>query len=376
MTLLELDETAKKAYFSMDLPTALRCYAEAFIRYPKLALAYNNYGNILRELGYPEESYGFLETAMRLDPADRNTPFNYAVAHLAAGDLEKGWELFESRWRFKHHEHTLESIHKPRWNGEDIAGKKLLITCEEGDGDNIQFIRFVRQIKDKGITPIIQTEPQLKNLFQNSFSKVKVIDNTETVEDFDFWTPILSIPKCLKITYDKFPKTKIYLKPEKNKVKFFEMVIGNKAKPRIGFCWRGRSKFYPFEEIVKLIQRNTEYEWINLQFAYTEEERVALEQLGVKSYQSHINNWNDTAALVQNLDVIVSIDTGLIHLAGALGKECILMLDKYKTCWRWLYDRTDTLWYPTIEIVRQLEQNNFDEQLTMVSQTIAKKIDH
>lgn len=375
MTLLELDQTAKKAYYNMDLPTALRCYAEAFIQYPKLALAYNNYGNILREMGFPKEAYGFLETAIRLDPTDVNAHFNYAVAHLAAGDLEKGWELFEARWKFKSHEHTLEGWSKPRWHGEDIAGKKLLITCEEGDGDNIQFIRFVNQLIEKNIIPVIQTEPQLKKIFSKSFRKIKIIDNTESIEEFDFWTPILSLPKCLKITYDNFPKTKTYLKSEKNKVKIFETILGNKTKPRIGFCWRGRSKGYPFNEIIKLIQRNTEYEWINLQFAYTEEENIILEQLGVKSYRSHITNWNDTAALVKNLDVVISIDTGLVHLAGALGKKCILMLDKYKTCWRWLYERTDTVWYPTIEIVRQVEQNNFDEHIISIGEAIAKKID-
>ena len=372
MNLAELDETAKKAYYSMDLPTALRCYAEVFVRHPTMALAYNNYGNILRETGYPLEAYGFLETAMRLDPEDRNTPFNYAVAHLAAADLENGWELFESRWRFKSHEHTLEGWDKPRWNGEDIRDKTLLITCEEGDGDNMQFIRFVNQLK---CNVIIQTEPQLKILFTNSFPKHNVIDNTEVPPEYDYWTPILSLPKCLKITYGNLPKSVRYLKPTKNVIKLWEDILDTKTKPRIGFCWSGRSKSYPLEELIRLIQLTPQCEWFNLQVRYTNEEKQLLDNAGVITHTELFTNWNDTAGLLEQLDIIISIDTGLIHLAGALGKPCILLLDKYKSCWRWLYERTDTPWYSSIEIIRQIEQGNYDEQLFRVYNSIAKKID-
>jgi tetratricopeptide (TPR) repeat protein len=366
MTLEELDATAKQAYYSMDLPTALRCYAEAFVRYPKLALAYNNYGNILRETGYPEEAYGFLETAMKLDPTDRNFPFNYAVAHLAAGDLEKGWELFEARWRFKYHEHTLEGWTKPRWNGESIAGKRLLITCEEGDGDNIQFIRFVYQLNELEIEPIIQTEMQLEKLFKNSFPKFTVINNTQEFDDFDYWTPILSIPKCLRITYNNFPKIKQYLKPSKESVKKWNKILGNKDKKRIGFCWRGRSKNYPLEELIKLLAPSSEYEYVNLQINYNDTEKKLLESNNIKNYIDEINDWNDTAALINNLDLVISIDTGLIHLAGALNKKGILLLDKYKSCWRWLYESEETIWYDSVKLVRQKEQNNFSDQLLRV----------
>lgn len=370
MNLLDLDELAKKAYYSMDLHTALRCYAEVFLRYPKMALAYNNYGNILREYGYPEEALGFLETALKLDPNDRNAPFNYAVAHLAAGDLERGWELFESRWRFKHHEHTLENYDKPRWTGEDISNKRLLITCEEGDGDNIQFIRFVDQLVKLKIIPIIQTEPQLKKLFQNSYSYT-VIDNTEIYTDYDYWTPILSIPKCLKITYENLPIYNQYLYSDKKTIEKFKKLI-SKKKPKIGFCWKGTSKEYPLNEIIRLIELTPEYEYINLQIKYTEEDRKSLENVNVKFYDNHISDWNDTAALLTNVDYVLSIDTGIIHLAGALGKSSILLLDKYKSCWRWMYDRNDTPWYPSIQLVRQIEQGNCDEQLFRVYQLLKK----
>jgi tetratricopeptide (TPR) repeat protein len=375
MTLLELDETAKKAYYSMDLETALRCYAEVFLRHPTLALAYNNYGNILREYGYPVQAYGFLETAMRLDPHDRNTPFNYAVAHLAAGDLENGWELFESRWRFKFHEHTLEGYDKPRWHGEDINGKKLLITCEEGDGDNMQFIRFVYALLEKNIIPIIQTELNLKKLFANSFPNLTVIDNTEKYDDYDYWTPILSLPRCLKITYNNLPKYTKYLQSSNNNVTKWKNTLKEISKPKIGFCWKGRSKSYPLTELARLIELTPQYQYINLQINCNEDELELLNNLGVKSFTNLIDNWYDTSGLLENLDVIISIDTGLVHLAGALNIPTILLLDKYKSCWRWMYETTDTHWYLSVELVRQIEQGNCDEQLFRVYNILAKKID-
>jgi len=372
MTLEELDATAKQAYYSMDLPTALRCYAEAFVRYPKLALAYNNYGNILRETGYPEEAYGFLETAMKLDPTDRNFPFNYAVAHLAAGDLEKGWELFEARWRFKHHEHTLEGWTKPRWNGESIAGKRLLITCEEGDGDNIQFIRFVDQLSELDIEPIIQTEVQLEKLFKNSFPKFTVINNTQEFDDFDYWTPILSIPKCLNITYANLPKSKKYLQASNKSLQKWKKVIGKKTKPIIGLCWSGTSKRYPLAELIKLLPATKEYDYVNLQIKYTDEEKSILEINNVKCFKENVKDWEDTAALIDYCDMVISIDTGIVHLAGSLNKQTVLLLDKYKSCWRWLYDSEKTLWYDSLTLIRQREQNNYDEQLFRVWETIKR----
>lgn len=373
MTLDELDQNAKKAYYEMNLADSLRYYAEAFVRIPTLALAYNNYGSILREMGYPKQAYGFLKNAMELEPEDRNAPFNYAVAHLAAGDLNKGWELFENRWRFKHHEHTLEGWSKPRWNGEDITGKKLLVTCEEGDGDNLQFIRFVHDCTNMGIEVIIQTEINIIDLFEASFPELQVITNKEDPPEFDYWTPILSLPKILKVTYDNMPKLGSYLKPSDESIEKWANILPPKKKLRIAYCCKGRSKSYPMEVFIEFIRQHQQYEWINLQAVYTPEEQLMLQGL-VTDYFEHIRIWNDTAGLLHHVDVVVSVDTGLAHLAGAMGIKTIILLDKYKTCWRWLYDREDTPWYDSVSLCRQKEVFGYDQQLNDLAKKIGTEV--
>jgi tetratricopeptide (TPR) repeat protein len=367
LTLEEIDYLAKESYYNDDLPNALRYYAEAFIRIPNLGLAYNNYGSILREMGFPQEAKGFFETAMRIDNDDRNAPFNYAVAHLAAGELNKGWELFEARWRFKYHEHTLEGWSKPRWNGEDITGKRLLITCEEGDGDNIQFIRYAHTLKEMGVIPIIQTEINLVDLFATSFPDYEVVTNKVVYEDFDYWSPLMSVPKCLKITFDNFPQINNYIKLDKKLINKWKKIVGKSNKPRIGYSCKGNSKSYPMEMFSKFMKNNPQYDYVNLQASYTEEETLMVQGANIFDYFEHIRVWNDTAGLLYHLDCVISVDTGLAHLAGAMGKKTILLLDRYKTCWRWLYDTPTTPWYPSMHLVRQKDVRSYEQQLNDVT---------
>lgn len=358
--LAKIDELAKVYYKNLDFENALVCYAEAFARYPYLGLAYSNYGKILAEKGHPELAIPFIEMGVRLMPEDTNAPMNLAYSVLLTGDLERGFKEFECRWKFKNHEHVLESYNKPRWEGEDIAGKTLLVTCEEGDGDNIQFIRYVRLIN---ADIIIQTEPQLKRLFKSSFPEYTVIDNTEDVPEYDYWTPILSLPRVLKITYDNLPQINNYIKPSKESVKKWKKIIKQSNKTRIGICYRGRTKRYPFENIFKMIKEHPEYEYVSIQGIYQDNEFEQLSDIGVVTYINDIDDWDDTAALIQHLDYIISIDTGLVHLAGSSGVPVIMLNDKYAGCWRWLLDRSDSPWYPSVTIARQENIHGYDKQL-------------
>lgn len=358
--LAKIDELAKVYYKNLDYENALVCYAEAFARYPYLGLAYSNYGKILAEMGHPELAIPFVELGIKLMPEDSNAPMNLAYSVLLSGDLNRGFKEFECRWKFKQHEHVLNSYSKPRWEGEAIHNKTILVTCEEGDGDNIQFIRYVSLINTN---VIIQTEPQLKRLFKSSYPNCIVIDNKEPIPDYDYWIPILSLPRIFNISYDNFPAINNYIKPSKESIKKWKKIIKSSNKVRIGICYRGRTKKYPFENIFKMIENNPEYEFISIQGIYQDTEFDKLSELGVKTYINDINDWDDTAALIQHLDYIISIDTGLIHLAGSLGVKTILLNDHYAGCWRWLLNRSDSPWYPSVTIVRQETVHGYDQQL-------------
>jgi hypothetical protein len=366
MTLEELDTLGKKYYHDHDYPNALLCYAEVFARYPFIALSYNNYAMILRAAGQPKLSYNIYQTAIDLDPEDRNFPFNLATAYLLAGDLPKGWDHFETRWRFKHHEHVLSTYSKPRWEGQSLKGKRLLITCEEGAGDNIQFSRFTKELHDMGASIIHCTEPEWKTLFASSFPYCTVINNKETLPKYDYWTPILSIPKVLRLTYENMKEVNNYIKPTDISIDKWNNIIDTKKKFTVGFCWSGRTRKFPFDKILELIKNNVNYQWVNFQIICDENERQILINNGVKDYSSNIHNWDDTAALMSHVDAFVSIDTGLCHLAGSMDVPCFLLLERFNTCWRWLLDKTDTHWYKSVEIIRQANPLNYDDQIATV----------
>lgn len=365
--LKRLDEKAKNHYYAGEFVESLMTYAEVFVKFPKLSLAYNNYGNILREIGLPELSYGFLETAIKIDPENKIYGFNLAVAHLLNNELETGWELFEERWRFKGHEHTLLGWPKPRWEGQNLTGKRLLITCEEGDGDNIQFSRFTEHLTSLGAHVIHQTEPGLHRLFLNSFPDATVITNRDSQPEFDYWTPILSIPRALKLySYSDLPYVFNYITPSNESVNKGMAILGKKEKLRAGICWSGRTKSYSFEKILGLIQTNPQFQWVNFQIICSEEERKILINSGVVDLSSHVSDWEDTAGIMRHMDVVISIDTGVCHLAGSMGVPCMLLLDSFKTCWRWLLNKEDTAWYPNMRLFRQTQYKGYDEQLDRV----------
>jgi len=357
---------------------ALACYAQAFIQNPDMGSAYNNYGNVVREMGHPERAIGFLLNAIAIDPTDSVAQFNLAVAYLLAGDLERGWKQYERRWKFEHLDGKLPKLAQPRWEGQDLSGKTIVITGEQGHGDNIQFCRFGEQLVRLGANVVVCVEDNLKALLIHSFlSPVTVLGESDVLPQFDYWSPMMSLPGFLDITYDNLPHKLQYLKPSNDSVKTWAERLGRKMKLRVGFCWSGRRdswinqhKSVPFEKMFDLIQRNPQYEWINLQTDCTEQEQAQLVALGVKAYPGVIQNWNDTAGLIMNLDVVIAVDTAVGHLAGALGRPFWLPLNQFGQDWRWLLKRNDSPWYSSCRIFRQPSIANWDDPLAQIENNL------
>jgi len=353
---------------------ALVCYAQAFIMQPTIGTAYNNYGNVLREMGFPRQAIGFLQTAIAIDNNDVMAKFNLAVCYLLDGDLDLGWTQYENRWQYEHLNGMLPKFVQPRWTGQDLTGKTILVTGEQGHGDSLQFIRFIEQLKDKGARIITNFDPLLSKLFKASFPKnVMVMEPGDSVSDFDYWSPVMSLPGVLEINYQNLPHKMQYLTATPACRDEWQKKLGLKYKLRIAFTWSGRRdswinqhKAIPFEKMLGLIQRNPEYEWINLQTDCTAEEEAILTAAGVKSFRSDIKDWHDTAGLIHHCDVVISVDTAVGHLAGALGKTFWLPLNQFAQCWRWLLNRNDSPWYPSCRIFRQPSIGNWDEPLERI----------
>lgn len=339
---------------------ALAFYAQALTQDRHHAGAFNNYGNVLRECGDPAGGIPFLQRAIQLDPDSITAQFNLSVAYLLQGDYARGWPQYESRWRYEHLNGVLPNLPQPRWTGQDLQGKTILVLGEQGHGDNIQFIRFVGDLAGRGARVVVQVNSSLVPLFARIQQISQICTDGEALPEFDYWTPIMSIPGLIGTTVANLSSVQYYLTASAESQKKWLQTLGPKHRLRVGFCWSGRRdtwinrhKGMPFEVMLELIKRNPNYEWVNLQCDCTEEEEAQLVAAGVAAYPGAIANFDDSAGLIMHMDVVLSVDTAVAHLSGALGRPVWVMLSQFALDWRWLLKRDSSPWYSTARLFRQ-----------------------
>jgi hypothetical protein len=294
------------------------------------------------------------------------------------GNYEKGWPAYEARWQYEHLAGTEPKFPKPRWRGEDLKGKTILVVGEQGHGDNIQFVRFLYNLHVAGAQIKLQVTDGLIPLLSRSNIISHIGPYDADMGEFDYWIPIMSIPGVLGITVDNLPRIQSYLTADVDQTKSWAEKLGPKRKMRVGFSWSGRRdswinqhKGMPFETMLQLIKDNPQYEWINLQVDCTLEEEEELSGAGVTTYPGAISSFADTAALMMNLDVVLSVDTAVAHLAGALGRPTWIMLNQFATDWRWLLGRDSSPWYATGRLFRQPTMGDWTSVTKKISQYLS-----
>jgi len=344
---------------------ALQCYALAFAKDMDSAAAFNNYGNVMREIGHPQRAIPFLQHAILLDPNNVTARFNLAVALLLMGDYTNGWPAYESRWQYEHLAGTEPKHQQPRWRGEDLKDKTILVVGEQGHGDNIQFCRFLYNLHVAGAKIKLQVTDGLIPLLQSSDVIQQLGTYTDDMGEFDYWIPIMSIPGILGVTLENLPRPVNYLNVDQGRQQEWLQILGPKTRMRVGFCWSGRRdswlnqhKSVPFSVMLDMIKSNPQYEWINLQVDADPEEEAALLEAGVQAYPGSVKSFVDTAALIMAMDVVIGVDTAVSHLSGSLGRPTWIMLQKFSTDWRWLLNQDSSPWYSTARLFRQ---ENFDD---------------
>jgi hypothetical protein len=361
-----------------DPEGALQHYAQALTQDRNSASAFNNYGNVLREAGDPEGAIPFLQRSIQLVPTAVTPNFNLAVAYLLAGDYARGWPQYEHRWNFEHLAGTLPKHQQPRWAGQDLKDKTILVVQEQGLGDTIQFIRFVFGLHTAGARVILQVNNNLAPLFAGSPIIHKIIDVADHPEEFDYWTPIMSIPGIMSVTLENLPHQLQYLSARNDLIKLWQTALGPKTRTRVGICWSGRPdswinrhKGMPFETMLDLVKRNPNIEWINLQVECTTDEAKILEQHGVRNFSGMVHNFADSAALIHHMDVVISVDTAVAHLAGALGRPTWIPLNWFGTDWRWLLNQDSSPWYPSVRLFRQPKLGDWQSVTDKIHQYIS-----
>ena len=330
---------------------------------PVSPLPWSNLGVLYAEMKREADAEQCHRTAMALAPDHPTARFNLAYLLLRQGRYEEGWTCLEAR---RWYAAFAARMTCPRWAGEPLAGKSLLIGCEAGHGDMIQFVRYAQVLREQGARSIdLVCHPPLQPLFAGQSSlgidRVFAFDAPLPEGGWDFWTPPMSLPFHCRTTLATIPARIPYLHADPERIAFWQPRLPA-GQPRVGLVWKGNPRFendrdrsLPSLQTLEPLADVTGIHFVSLQKGAGEDEAAApAGRLRTINLGAEIGDFADTAALVSQLDLVIAVDTAVAHLAGALGVPCWILLPDYKTDWRWLTERSDSPWYPgVVRLFRQ-----------------------
>jgi tetratricopeptide (TPR) repeat protein len=356
---------------------ALASHDKAIALKPDYAEAHYNRGIALMDLQRCEEALASYDKAIALKPDYTDACWNQSLCFLLTGRFEQGWRQHEWRKKLKK-PLGLRSYPQPLWLGEDnIAGKTLFIYWEQGFGDTIQFCRYAKCAEELGAKVIFSVQQPLLELLKQLSPTIRIVGPLEEPADFDYHCPLLSLPLAFKTTVSNIPATVPYLKGNIEQSLFWKERLGEKSKPRVGLVWSGGFRPYQTESwtinnrrnipLSKLaVLKNPDIEFYSLQKGEPAESELAdlvhryWDGPQIIDLTSQLRDFSDTAALVENLDLVISVDTATAHLAAAMAKP-VWLLNRFDTCWRWFLERSDSPWYPTVKLYRQEKAGQWDD---------------
>jgi tetratricopeptide (TPR) repeat protein len=368
---LNFDETSFELFFNIArIFDELKRYDEALTQYdkalslkPDYAEAWLNKGVTLNDLKRCDEAIAHYDKALGLKPDYAEASWNKSLSLLLRGDFENGLSLYESRWTSEKVSKTIGKslFDKPVWHGkESLQHKKILLYGEQGLGDFIQFCRYVKLVADLGAKVILEVPQPLTGLMQGLDGISQLVIKGEELPFFDYQCPLLSLPLAFKTNLDTIPNKSGYINlyNHTNKIIEWNARLGPKLKPRVGLVWSG-NPHHKNDHNRSLLLRDilpflpNQFEYISLQKEIREIDKLTLDSNShILNFAGHLNDFLDTSALIDNLDLVISVDTSVAHLSGAFGKKTLLLLP-YVPDWRWLLDRDDSPWYPSIKLYRQ-----------------------
>lgn len=320
---------------------------------PDSPAAWSNLGVLMACMKREDEAESCYRTALELDGGYAKARFNLGYVLLRQGRFEEGWRCLEARDWYRA---LAAHFSCPRWLGETLAGKSVVIGFEAGHGDMIQFCRYAAALKTMGATRVtVVCHPGLKTLFET----LSGVDETISFEDdvpmsgWDFWTPPMSLPHLCSTCMESIPAPIPYLAADPQRVANWTPLLPASGL-RVGLAWKGNPRFendgdrsLPSLDVLAPLGAVDGIRLVSLQKGPGEEDALHPPPgLRLLALGGALRDFADTAAIVANLDLIISVDTAVAHLAGALGKPCWVMLPDYRTDWRWLTERTDSPWYP------------------------------
>lgn len=368
---IELQSDYADAHYNLaNALTKLHRLAEAEAAYRRaLELApnqwdiHNNLGTLCELQGRYDEAMASYERALELNAEAPEVHRNQAMIRLRDGNFREAWQDYEWRWRWAMPQYAVPEFPEPKWNGEPLAGRTILVRAEQGIGDIIQFLRFLPALKQQGARVLFECAPKLHALLSTAPGMDRIVPDEGEPEPVDYGISLLSLPAVFGTTLETLPAQVPYLFAEQARIERCRKLLRNEGKLNVGIGWQG-NPFYtgdyyrsiPLREYAPLAACSG-VQLYSLQKGHGQEQLGELaEPMGIIDVAAELDNegrtFVDTAAMMKNLDLVITSDTSMAHLAGALGVEVWVAL-QYSPNWRWLIERSDCPWYPTMRLFRQ-----------------------
>jgi tetratricopeptide repeat protein/glycosyl transferase family 9 (putative heptosyltransferase) len=332
--------------------------------------AYNNLGSALLIAGRFDEAERALDRAIQLRADFAEAHFSRSLIWLMRGDFERGWAEYE--WRLRGRSVFMQGATKfnqPRWDGGDLNGRTILLHAEAGLGDSIQFVRYAPMVARRGGRVIVGCQPALAGLFRAMEGIDEIVTPAMPLPSFDVHCPLLSLPLAFSTRLETIPWNGAYLRADSSKAELWRAKMGGGFK--VGVAWKGDSRnmldrwrsieWPPFSRILSVAGARF--------FSLQKEKTVESTGIGIVDWTEEFHDFSDTAGLVANLDLVITVDTAIAHLAGAMGKPVWVIISASPD-FRWMLDRQDSPWYPSMRLFRQKAIGDWDGVLLRVMESL------
>jgi tetratricopeptide (TPR) repeat protein len=340
-------------------------------RHYNLSHVLNNHGLYLQDLQRLDEALACFNQAAELDNNQYESHWNIALLKLLKGEYETGWHYYESRWNTILKD-AKRAFKQPLWLGrEDLSGKTLLIYPEQGFGDFIQFCRYIPLVEALGAKVVLEVPKPLHALLASLKGNFSIYTQGASLPTFDYQCPMMSLPLAFKTHLENIPANIPYLYADPEKVHHWQNKLGEKHQLRVGLVWSGstghkkdQDRSIPLEKLETLFSLPAEFHSLQKEIRSSDLNKLK-ELKHIYAHQDELNDFSSTAALIENMDIVISVDTSVAHLAAAMGKPCWLLLP-YAPDFRWMLGREDSPWYPTMALFRQSASRDWMSVLDQV----------
>lgn len=360
-----------------EFKEAIICYENCLNLDQNFLPALYSKADVLKEMNKLNEAINCYDKIFKLRPNEADALCGVSTLYLLKGDFQKGWSAYSHRWKQMQAGSYRYSNIKELETIAEAKGKNLLVWYEQGMGDSIQFSRYIPLLLEAEINLTFEVQKPLETLFKRNYF-CKVISTGSTGEEFDFQIPLLNLPKLFNTDFTNIPLSSGYIKADLSLVSYWKNYLhGLPNKINIAIAISGNRDH--INDRNRSINLNYFEELSKIANLFIVQKEIAISDLDYLKRNKKIfflgddiQSFNDTAAILESMDLVVSVDTSLIHLAGAMGKNAILLLP-FVPEWRWLLDRSDSPWYKSIQILRQRERGDWKSVIDKVLEFVKKQ---